>query len=132
MSYTSFDFPHTHMYESDLREILAQLKNLSKDVKALDEWKVTHEAEYHQLKELYDEVMSGNFPQSIKDGFTAWMEENAIDLVGDLVKMVFFEITEEGYFVAYIPESWDDITFNTVGLDITIPDRDYGTLVLSY
>lgn len=132
MSYTSFDFPHTHMYESDLREILAQLKNLSKDVKALEEWKVIHESEYLQLKELYDEVMSGNFPQSIKDAFTAWMRENALDLVGDLTKMVFFGITEDGHFVAYIPESWDDITFNTVGLDIVIPDRDYGTLVLSY
>lgn len=26
MSYTDFDFPHTHMYDSDLREILRQLK----------------------------------------------------------------------------------------------------------
>lgn len=29
MSYTDFDFPHTRMYESDLREILARLKDLT-------------------------------------------------------------------------------------------------------
>ena len=46
--------------------------------------------------------------------------------------MIFVEISDAGYFVYYIPESWDDITFNTTGLDITIPDTDYGRLVLSY
>ena len=33
MSYTDFDFPHTHMYESDLRELLAKMKKLEETVK---------------------------------------------------------------------------------------------------
>ena len=49
-----------------------------------------------------------------------------------LATMIFVEISDAGYFVYYIPERWDDITFNTTGLDITIPDTDYGRLVLSY
>ena len=49
-----------------------------------------------------------------------------------LATMIFVGINDAGYFVYYIPESWDDITFNTTGLDITIPDTDYGRLVLSY
>ena len=50
-----------------------------------------------------------------------------------IATMIFFGITDDGYFVAYIPESWDDITFNTTGLDITIPIQpEYGHLVLSY
>ena len=49
-----------------------------------------------------------------------------------LATMIFVEISDAGYFVYYIPESWNDITFNTTGLDITIPDTDYGRLVLSY
>lgn len=49
-----------------------------------------------------------------------------------LATMIFVEISDAGYFVYYIPESWDDITFNTTDLDITIPDTDYGRLVLSY
>lgn len=49
-----------------------------------------------------------------------------------LATMIFVEISDAGYIVYYIPESWDDITFNTAGLDITIPDTDYGHLVLSY
>lgn len=50
-----------------------------------------------------------------------------------LATMIFVEITETGYFVYYIPDSWDDITFNTTGWDINISEMpDYGHLVLSY
>ena len=49
-----------------------------------------------------------------------------------LATMIFVEITDAGYFVYYIPETWKDIKFNTTGVDITIPDVDYGRLILSY
>lgn len=129
MSY--FDFPHTRTYDSDLGWIIHCIKKLGDAVEALEDWKTQHESEYEQLKELYDAVMSGNFPPSIVNAFREWMSLNAIDLVGELVKMVFFGLTDEGYFVAYIPESWEDIIFNTTGYDISIPDTEYGHLVLS-
>lgn len=49
-----------------------------------------------------------------------------------LATMIFVEISDAGYIVYFIPEKWDDITFNTTGLDITIPETEYGRLVLSY
>lgn len=49
-----------------------------------------------------------------------------------LATMIFVEISDSGYFIYYIPESWDDITFNTTGLDINLSDYEYGRLVLSY
>lgn len=49
-----------------------------------------------------------------------------------LATMIFVEITDSGYFVYYIPDSWDEIKFNTTGLDITIEGTEYGRLVLSY
>lgn len=49
-----------------------------------------------------------------------------------IATMIFVEISDAGYIVYNIPEQWVDITFNTVGLDIEIEDKDYGTLVLSY
>lgn len=46
---------------------------------------------------------------------------------------VFFGLTESGYFIAYIPESWSDIKFGTTGLDtIAGVEPEYGHLVLSY
>ena len=49
-----------------------------------------------------------------------------------LATMIFVEISDAGYIVYYIPDSWDSITFNTTGLDIEIPDTDMNRLVLSY
>lgn len=49
-----------------------------------------------------------------------------------LATMIFVEISDAGYFVYYIPEHWDDIEFNTTGLDIMIYGTEYGRLVLSY
>ena len=57
-----------------------------------------------------------------------------------LANMIFVEISDAGYIIYYIPESWNDIQFNTTGLDITndqlsddkhVANYDYGHLVLS-
>lgn len=46
---------------------------------------------------------------------------------------VYFGLTDSGYFVAYIPDGWENVQFNTTGLDINLPnEQEYGHLVLSY
>lgn len=52
-----------------------------------------------------------------------------VDAISKAIKMVFFGLSDDGYFVAYIPNSWDCITFGTI-LDCESPD--YGKLTLSY
>ena len=126
-----FEFPHTRTYDSDLGWIIKNMKSLIEAVEGLDTWKAEHEQEYEQLKKFCDDLESGNFPPEFEAALVSWMQENALDIVGELIKMVFFGL-EEGYFVAYVPESWADIIFNTTGLDILIPGEDFGHLVLSY
>ena len=130
MSY--FEFPNTRTYDSDLGWLIKTVKKITELVDGLEDWTIDHKEEYDQLKALYDALMAGNFPPSISEAFNKWMQKNALDLVGELVKMVFFEITDTGYFVAHIPDSWADIIFNTTGLDIIVPDVDYGHLTLSF
>ena len=57
-----------------------------------------------------------------------------------LATMIFVEISDAGYIIYYIPESWNDIQFNTTGFDVTndqlsddkhVANYDYGHLVLS-
>ena len=67
----------------------------------------------------------------------SWIDNLATDyidkIIGDAIAtMIFVESSNAGYFIYYIPENWNDITFNTTGLDIIIPNYDYGRLVLSY
>lgn len=130
MSY--FEFPHTRTYDSDLGWLIKSVKKLIECCEDMQQWRIDHEAEYNQLKALYDAIMSGTFPPEVVTALNKWMAENGRDLVGELVKMVFFGITDDGYFVAYIPEYWDEIIFNTTGYDINLPDFDFGHLVLSF
>lgn len=130
MSY--FEFPHTRTYDSDLGWLIKSVKKLIECCEDMQQWRIDHEAEYNQLKALYDALMSGTFPPEVVTALNKWMTENGRDLVGELVKMVFFGITDDGYFVAYIPEGWDEIIFNTTGYDINLPDFDFGHLVLSF
>ena len=127
------EYPYINMADMNLDYLLKHMKSVMDAVNDLDEWRQQHEAEYKQLKTLYDQIMSGNFPPSVKSAFERWMNENALEIVGSMVKNVFFGLTDSGYFVAYIPDSWDDIIFHTTGWDIeTELMPDYGHLVLSY
>ena len=125
-------YPYTDFHELNLDWVLKTVKDLFAAVQEIDGWMDQHQAEYEELKALYDQIIAGNFPDSIKQAFADWMNANALDLVGEMTKLVIFNITDDGYFVAYIPESWDDILFGTTGYDLGLLGHDYGHLVLSY
>ena len=127
-----FEFPHTRTYDSDLGWLIKDAKTTEDAIKLIKEWIEETQPTIDEFKALYEAIVSGNLPQGMKDGMALWMRENALDIVGELVRTVFFGLTDSGYFVAYIPESWDDIEFNTSGLDIFITGIEYGRLILSY
>lgn len=126
------EFPHTRFYDADLGYVIKKIGELLECCEEMQNWKTEHEEQYAELKDLYDRITSGRFPAEVTAAFEKWMKDNALDLVGELVKMVFFGLTDDGYFVAYIPESWEDIIFNTTGYDIVITGMEYGHLTLSY
>lgn len=125
-------YPYTDFHEMNLDWIITHFKEFMDQINSLESWRATHEQEYAELKAFQDQILTGDFPQSVTDAFRSWMEDNALDLVGELVHQVFFGLTEDGYFVAYIPESWDDITFGTSGLDDFPTGIEYGHLTLTY
>lgn len=126
-------YPYHNFSDYNLDWCIETVKELMNHVTDMEEWRSQHEAEYQELKQFYDDIISGNFPDSMIEALKDWLSRNAIDLIGELVKMVFFGLTDSGYFVAYIPESWQDIAFNTSEYDIFIPSfGEYGHLVLSY
>ena len=79
------------------------------------------------IAELQEEISEiqyklDNFDTEFID---VWLKEH-------LASMIFVEINDDGYIVYYIPDSWEEITFNTTGLDIYISGVDSNHLVLSY
>ena len=87
------------------------------------------QSEIEELKRAYDEFESGGFIDTYLDKIEEWINENMERLFAEAAKMVFFGLTLDGHFVAYIPESWSDIDFDT-GMVYGSPE--YGRLILRY
>ena len=128
----NYEFPYTdpNLYNDDW--LLSKMKELLAWMENTDEWKKDYEQAYEDFKKMVEDIENGTFPESIINAFNQYMQKYGLELVGKLAKMVVFGITDDGYFVAYIPEFWDDIIFNTTGYDISVPDTDFGHLVLSF
>lgn len=125
-------YPYLNVNDLNLDWIITHFRTFMDEISSLESWRSEHEEEYKELKIFMDKINAGWLPSSIYSELRDWIERNATDIIGELVKMVFFNISEDGYFVAFIPDSWADIIFNTTGHDITIAGIDYGHLVLSY
>lgn len=126
-----FEFPHTRTYDNDLGWLIRQVQSDVEALRALEEWKESAEATIDDLQQLLDDIAAGNFPKEISDAIKNWISANFYDIVGYMAKTVWFGLTDAGYFVAYVPESWREIVFKTTGLDFESPlQPDYGHLVL--
>ena len=130
-----FEFPHTRTYDSDLGWLIKCCKSVNEAIDALNQWKDEVNPKIEDILKIWALLESGQLPPAIQDAIKQWLSVNALDLIGELVKTVFFEINDEGHFVAWIPDSWSDIIFNTTYYDIVLtahPEIDFGHLVLTY
>ena len=125
-------YNYTDFHELNLDWIISVVKALLEEVDSLDSWKAEHETEYLELKKLYDDLMAGNFTPEMEAALYNWTVKHTVEIIGKAIKTVFFGITDDGYFVAYIPDSWSDITFGTTGLDTFPEGVDFGHLTLLY
>lgn len=126
-----FEFPNTRTYDNDLGWLIKNVKTAADAILELEAWKASAEGSITELQNLLDGIANGIFPKEISDAIKNWIVANFYDIVGDMAQTVWFGLTDAGYFVAYIPHSWDEVTFKTTGLDYTTElQPDYGHLVL--
>lgn len=125
-------YPYTDFHELNFDAFITEFKGFVEALSKLDEWVTNHEEEYKELKEAVDKLMSGDFTPEFVEALLKWCRSNMEEIFAEFMKMVFFGLTDDGYFIAYIPESWDEITFGTTGLDDFPEGIDYGHLTLSY
>lgn len=94
---------------------------------------------YASFDELVEEINSAI--KELRDQIAKFDTSYIETLINEkLTSMIYVRVTDAGYIVYYIPDGWKDITFNTIGLDITneqleeaghMSGYDYGTLMLS-
>lgn len=106
----------------DLHKIICYLDCLS------DHVNIDHD-EVEKLKELFEEFITSGFDNYFKDRIIEWLNTHQSEIWEALGQMVFFGLTQDGYFCAYVPKSWSGITFDTIA---NYSDDNYGCLVLEY
>ena len=85
--------------------------------------------ELTRLQQEFEYFKEHGFEEYYEQQLDEWINANMPSIIQKSVKMVFFGLTLSGYFVAYIPDSWSDIQFDTgmvYGFD------SYGRLILRY
>lgn len=87
------------------------------------------------LQTAMQELKDGGLLDYYEKQIYAWIQANMADLLSAGIKQVYFGLTDDtysggaGFFVAYIPDSWSEIVFDTgavYGLDT------YGRLILRW
>ena len=81
------------------------------------------------LQNEFEEFKASGFFDYYAEQLEQWIKDNTALLFTMLAKQVFFGLNDEGYFVAYIPDGWEDITFDTGAV---YGRSDYGRLILRF
>lgn len=82
-----------------------------------------------ELQTLFEQFMESGFDDYYAEQVEKWIDDHLQWIFTHVAKQVYFGLTLEGFFVAYIPESWDDIVFDT-GMQYGIDT--YGRLILRW
>ena len=82
-----------------------------------------------QLKETFKQFVEHGFEEYYEKQLEQWFISNAWKIYDRIAKQVFFGLTDDGYFCAYVPDSWKDIVFDTGAV---FGRSDYGRLILKF
>lgn len=82
-----------------------------------------------ELQELFTKFQESGFDDYYEQQVIKWIGDNIAIVYQQLAKQVFFGLTSDGYFCAYVPDSWSDITFDTGAVYGT---DTYGRLILRF
>ena len=115
--------------EERIKEICLRLHKIVSYANMLaDNINIDH-ALIDELQAAFSQFMESGFDDYYKAQVASWIEANFKQIMGGLVgHMVFFGLTEDGYFTAYIPEMWAFV-FDT---DVDYGSDTYGCLEIKY
>lgn len=82
-----------------------------------------------ELFKLFEEFKENGFKDSYMDLIEAWLDENMWCIMSWASRMVWFGISDDGYFTAFIPNNMNFLAFDVI---MDAESEDYGKLVLSY
>ena len=94
----------------------------------LQEWQATQDEVIRELTQQVADFIAGGYKEDFDKFAQDWLNANIQQALTKAAHMVFFGLTEDGYFVAYIPQDWAFV-FDTI---MDYSNVNYGSLVIKY
>lgn len=82
-----------------------------------------------ELRKLFKDFVEHGFDDYYAAQIEQWFIDNAWRIYDRIAKQVFFGLTDDGHFCAYVPDSWKDVQFDTGAV---FGRSDYGRLCLKF
>lgn len=115
-------------YYEVLAKVQCKLNEVVESLSNLNDWQEAQDAVMAQLTQMVEDFINGGYRDDFDQFAQAWLNENIHEALTKATRMVFFGLTEDGHFCAYIPSDWAFV-FDTV-IDYT--DPNYGRLTIKY
>ena len=133
MDFFTHKYPRTDFHELNLDYILEHFPEILEDLEHIGSWIETHETEYNELKALVDDIEAGDLPEAVYNNLVTWLQDNAYDIIGEMIKLISVGLTPDGHLLITIPQQWKDITFRVTGYDINVEIQpEFGHLCILY
>lgn len=116
-------------YYELLAKVVDKLNSVIDNANVMSDAISDNAAAIKELQELFQKFQESGFDDYYRAQIEQWVKDNMENIIRDSIKMVFFGLTDDGYFCAYIPESWSDLTFDTGAV---YGRSDYGRLILKF
>lgn len=117
--------------EDRIKKLCCEFFKMTKYADKIAEQLNLTDDELEELRNELEEYIQGAFETYYEEMLNNWINENMADILSRAMRIVYFGLTLDGYFVGYIPEgnAWDDIMFDT---GQNYDDDKYGRLMLYY
>lgn len=129
-------YPYTDFHEMNLDEWISKLKGALSDIEYLKEEVKKPAQQWQLLQDQIDDMKvdiealkRGDYADAYIPQILEAIDAALPELIGRLMNLFVFGLTQDGYFTAMYPDDLDNITFDTIA------DTDselYGHLVLQF
>lgn len=120
---------HLNSVVDKTNEITDLCAELDKELEAVEAKLIDNAADIDTMKQEIERIKRGDYVELYLDSISNWIDKNLIDVIGRSASFIVFGLSDDGYFVAYVPEGWDFINFDT---DADYYSENYGKLILEY
>lgn len=112
-----------------INNIITNQNDMADEIKDMGMDISTLQNDVAYLQGELEKIKNGEYMDVYIEALQKWIDNNLYQLINRTVKYVFFGLTDDGHFCAYIPEKWNFLEFNTI-LDYSNPL--YGHLVMRW